>query len=407
MTTEKLFVTDSSVLRFEARVVRVSRCGDKPSLVLDRTAFYPEGGGQLGDQGALQLGETVLQVLDAQIDESGDIHHVLAVPPHQVIAGATVRGEVDARRRRDLTAQHTGQHMLSAALLHVAGAKTVSARLGNKTSTIDLACSALDDGLVARAEAVVNDAIVEDRAVRVLFPSPEQLARIPLRREPKVDHDVRVIEIEGLDYSACGGTHCSRTSQVGLVHVIGVERYKGMIRLSFLSGKRASDDYAAKDSVLRDLARSLTCGPLEVAAPTTKMRDELKARAEQISRLRAQLCELRAARLLADHPPSANAVTQIVAVEDEDDIAGLRALAKAITSRPDAAALVAAHDPASQGWLVVVECPTSLEVDAAKWLKTLIARYGGRGGGSPQHAEGRLDAGVDWEDVRRGGLGSP
>ncbi|MBI5532334.1 MAG: alanyl-tRNA editing protein [Deltaproteobacteria bacterium] len=404
MSTEKLFHEDPFLLRFEARVVTATEWKGRPSIVLDRTAFYPEGGGQLADVGVLRVGGGVLQIGDVQIDEEGVIHHLVDTAAQYRIAEQTVIGEVDVRRRRDHMSQHTAQHMLSRALLDVADAETVSARLGSQVSTIDLKVGVLTDAQLSQAENLVNEIIFDDRPVRSLFPTSEEMSRLPLRRPPKVERNVRVIEIDGFDHSPCGGTHCTRTSQVGPVHVLCTEKYKGLVRLTFVSGRRCLEDYRAKDAALRSMARMFTCGPLDVSSALDRMRDDAAAQAEQTKWLRERFVRAAAERWLAASPPDASGTTLVLADETGADLTTLRALARAIASRADAVAVVGARD-ASGDWQVVVERGSRAKFDAGQWFKQQVASVGARGGGRADRAEGRVPASVEWTGAGIGYLG--
>jgi alanyl-tRNA synthetase len=295
--------------------------------------------------------------------------------------------------------QHTGQHMLSRALLDVAGAETVSSRLGATASTIDLRGDRLTDADLARAEDLVNDAVLDDRPVHALFPTADELAKLPLRRDPKVDREVRVIQVEGFDFSPCGGTHCTRTGQVGPVRITGVERHKGGWRVTFLAGRRAILDHRAKDGVLAELARSFTCGPLDVGVAVAKLRADLKARADQLAAARGELVAQLAERALAARAPDPSGTTPIVVARVGDDVETLRALAARLAARPDVVALVASRERAGGDWLVVVERGAGASLDAGAWMKRVAAAHGGRGGGKAERAEGRLPAVVDFASV--------
>ncbi len=220
--TERLYFGDPFLFQFSARVVGHGTWKGARSLVLDRTAFYPEAGGQMADRGVLGG----LGVSDVQVDDAGVIHHVVTLPPEQTLPepGSVLGGTIDAPRRRVNMALHTGQHMLSRALVDVAGAQTVSARLGETLCTIDVDLESLDERRVAEAEECVNALIDEDVSIRAFFPTPEELATLPLRRAPKVTDNIRVVQIGAFDVSPCGGTHCTRSAQVGLLRVVGVER---------------------------------------------------------------------------------------------------------------------------------------------------------------------------------------
>jgi alanyl-tRNA synthetase len=400
MATEKLYWADPFATTFEARP-RLGELGGRRTIVLDRTLFYPEAGGQLADTGTLALGGRTLRVDDVQIDEAGDIHHLVQAAANELgeldveIAG----GAIESTRRRDHMAQHTAQHALSRALVDVARADTVSSRLGSSSCTIDVD-GALSERDVARAEDLVNAIVMDDVPVKQLFPTPDELRALPLRRPPKVDRDVRVIEIEGFDFSPCGGTHCTRTGQIGPVRVVGLEKYKGGWRVTFHAGRRAIDDARKKEAVLGELARELTCGMLDVGGAVGRLRAELKARGDALSAARGELVELVAERVLAANPPAPAGTTPVVLVRDRDDLGTLRALAGRLAARGDVVAVCAgeARDGGAER-SVVVQRGASTSFDCGAWLKRVAAAHGGRGGGRPERAEGRLSAALSPEAV--------
>ncbi|MGZ3477302.1 MAG: DHHA1 domain-containing protein, partial [Polyangiales bacterium] len=310
------------------------------------------------------------------------------------LVGKTAKLSVEGARRRDHMSQHTGQHVLSRALIEVAKAETVSARLGTDASTIDVSLTSLDERAIAAAEDLVNDLVLADHAVRSHFPSAEELAAMPLRRAPKVSTGIRVIEVEGFDFTPCGGTHVHRTGQIGAVRVTGVEKYKGGTRVTFLAGRRALGDARAKDAVLRELARAFTCGVGDVPNAIGKLRADLKARTDAFAVMRGELVQFLAERLHAAHPVDP-AGTRVVVLREGDDLAALRALASALARRPDVIAFVGSRDKESGELLVVVERGAQASFDCGAWLKKTAAALGGRGGGRPDRAEGRLPAGAD------------
>jgi alanyl-tRNA synthetase len=393
MATRKLYWDDPHATRFEAETARLARFGERRSIVLDRTLFYPEAGGQLADQGTLDVaGAGAIAIDDVQIDGEGIIHHlgpaVDALDPVAPLGAA--RGAIDATRRRDFMAQHTAQHALSRALLDVARAATESSRLGAASCTIDVDRAVLTDADVARAEDLVNGVVQSDVPVRALFPTAEELASMDLRRAPKVSANVRVIDIEGFDLSPCGGTHCTRSGQIGVVRVVGVERYKGKIRVSFHAAGRAIAHARAHEAALGALAAELTCGPLDVGGAVAKLRAELKAREHALSAMRGELVERIAEATWREHPPDPSGTTVIPLLRPKDDVAMLRALAGRVAARPDIVAIAAAVDAAPGHVAVVLQRGDSAQFDCGAWLKAAAARLGGRGGGRPERAEGRL-----------------
>jgi alanyl-tRNA synthetase len=404
MPTDKLYWADPFALAFEAERACRSTYGHKPSIVLERTLFYPEAGGQLADMGMLRVAGRELRVEDVQVDDAGDIHHIVPALESEEDVRGPATGSIDAARRRDHMAQHTAQHMLSRALVDAARAETVSARLGATLCTIDVGRGDIPEAEVARAEDLVNDVIMNDVAVRALFPSAEELAAMKLRREPKVTSNIRVIDIDGFDLSPCGGTHCTRTGQIGSLRVAGVERYKGMVRVSFHAGQRALADARAAQAVVGGLAREFTCGPLDVQNAVAKLRADLKSRLDALSAARGELVDLVARAALDANPPGTSGTTMIVLSRDHDDLGMLRTLAGRLSARDDVVAVCAAPDPSSGDLLVVVQRGAKAAFDCGRWLKESAARHGGRGGGRPERAEGRLARGADLPALLRAPL---
>ncbi|HEX4514662.1 MAG TPA: alanyl-tRNA editing protein [Polyangiaceae bacterium] len=389
--TEKKYWADPFATAFETRGATAATYEGKPSVILRETIFYPEGGGQLGDLGELRVGEATVKVTDTQIDDAGIIHHVIERALGEAGDDVIVSGSIDVARRRDHMAQHTAQHMLSRALLDEAKAGTVSARLGSTSCTIDVDRDAIAEVYLHRAEDLVNDVIRSDVNVRALFPTAEELAAMDLRRAPKVSVGVRIIDVEGFDLTPCGGTHCTRTGQIGLVRIAGIERYKGKLRIDFRAAGRALADMRAKEDALGALAQKLTCGPLDVGGAVAKLQNELKVRMDLLGSTRGELLELLATKILGAHPPDASGTTIVRVARTTDDIGMLRALAgKLTTARPDVVAICTSPDADADAELVVVQRGASAKFDCGAWLKETAQKSGGRGGGRPERAEGRL-----------------
>lgn len=394
MSTTKSYWEDPFAAEFTVPAAEVTTYEGRPAIVLPATLFYPEGGGQLGDVGVLREGGRELRVVDTQIDEGGTIFHLLNAAPDGAIAGA-LAGAIDVPRRRDHMAQHTAQHMLSRALLDVARAPTVSARLGATSCTIDVDVPQIADSVLFQIEDLVNGVIRSDALVRAFFPTDAELATLDLRRAPKVSAGVRIIEIDGFDLTPCGGTHCTRTGQIGQVRVASVEKYKGKLRVSFHAAKRATDDARAKDQVLGALAATFSCGPLDVPDAVAKMRAELDDRKEKLVRARGELALLVGADLLARHPPDPSGTTIVTVIREGDDVGFLRTLAGRLAQRPDVVAICGAVDGReNDAMLIVAQRGASARFDCGAWLKEKARVAGGRGGGRDERAEGRLPKGT-------------
>jgi alanyl-tRNA synthetase len=376
--TRRLYHDDAYQKTFEAEVVAVTPAG----VVLDRTAFYPEAGGQLGDRGTLGG----IPVTDTQETDDGTIVHVIAGEPPAV--GTRLTGELDWARRRQHMAQHTAQHLLSGALLDRAAAPTASARLGETALTIDVTRDRIPEAELAAAEDLANDVIDDDLAIRAWFPAPDELARLKLRRDPKVTTEIRVVAIGDFDYSPCGGTHCARTSQLGVIRITGAERYKGMTRVTFVAGRRGRLDLFARDHVLRGLATRFSCGPVEVPAAIDKLARDADTTGAEVTVLRGRL-----AGMIAGAFPGTGAV--IAALPGDPEL--LRGVAAKLSQAGRDAILAAPDDV---GATVVLFRAAGSSLDCGVLWKKLAARCGGRGGGRADRAEGRLARPIaDWPAV--------
>ena len=397
-TTEKLHLNDSLLFDFEARVADLSDYMGKPSVVLDRTAFYGESGGQLGDRGNLNDGKATAVVVDTQIDDQGRNHHLLSAPVAWE-KGQPLTGRVDEAHRRDMMSQHTAQHMLSAAFWQIGKMETLSARLGRETSTIDLDAVQLDDPVIRQVEDRVNGLILEDRPIRPLYPDEVQLKQLGLRRPPKVTRDIRLIEVEQFDITPCGGTHCHRTGQVGPARIVSLERYKGITRVTFVAGARALAYFRTRDELLRDTARELGCGAPEILDVFASLRRENRDLSQTLGKTRAELIAHLCHQLHGEHPPQDGGFTPIPVLRPEDDLASMRKLVSALAARDDVFALGACRDAKSGDWAVVVERGSSVQRHVGQWFRDKSQALGGRGGGRPERAEGRWPADMDWDSL--------
>jgi len=393
--TEKLYLEDPLALTFSARVTELGEWDGRTSLCLDRSAFYGEAGGQVGDRGSLMVEGRQVTVVDTQYDRQGRLHHLVSGELAGLLPGVEVAGEVDFDHRRDMMSQHTGQHLLSATCYKVCKADTVSARLGATSGTIDLDRSELSPADLESIASLANRVVLEDRPVRALYPGERELAGYDLRRAPKVDKDIRLIEIEDFDLTPCGGTHCLRTGQIVPIHITGRERVKGMTRLHFLAGGRAIEDHRRQADLLIELGEALGSGAAGVAEGIAGLRRDLAERNRELGEARAALVASRRDQLFAAHPPAAGGTTPILVVSEQESPASLRALAAALAQREDVVALVACKDEKSALWRVILACGDKAGCDAGAWFRTRAAALGGRGGGRPGRAEGTLPASVD------------
>ena len=391
--TDRLYYLDPYLRAFDATIERVEPRGDLAVVTLDRTAFYPSSGGQPFDTGLLGAS----RVVDVVDEEDGSVVHVVehardaGAPSLQ--AGASVHGEIDWPRRFDHMQQHTGQHVLSAAFDHLFNVRTVSFHLGAAVSTIDLARE-MSTAEIAAAEAEANRIVWEDRPVGIRFATAEEAAAM-LRKEPARGGTLRLIDVEGFDLSACGGTHVARTGGIGVIAVASWERFKGGQRLSFLCGGRALGGYHALRDSVASAVRLLSVLPAELPQTIERLQGEAKAQQRLLGGLQTELARYRAEELAASAEevsvaPEAAAATggtaRLVARAVDADALGLKALASAIVSKPGyIVVLVSLSGPP-----VVAAVARSADVhfSSQKLLSALQATFGGRGGGKGDFAQG-------------------
>ncbi len=375
--TDRLYYTDSYLQEFDAVVQRVDERDDRTVVYLDRTAFYPTSGGQPFDVGALG-GWRVVDVID---EDEGAIGHVVSGTAGSA-AGQTVHGTIDWARRFDHMQQHTGQHVLSAAFDHLVGARTVGFHLGSDSSTIDISRElSLKD--IAAAEDEANRIVWSNGPVSIRFASAEEAATLPLRKESIREGTLRLIDVEGFDLSACGGTHVGRTGAVGVIAIRSWERFKGGQRIEFLCGGRALAGFRS----LRDLAaaasRLLSVGPDELAPAIERLQAEAKEHRRAMAAMQTDLARYRADELMASAEVTSAGPVVLRAIDA--DANGLKTLALAIASRPgQAAVLVSTATPA----LIVIARAADSGIQANIVLAALTARFGGRGGGKGDVAQG-------------------
>ena len=373
--TERLYYTAPYLTEFEAEVIDVLPADGRYAVVLDRTAFYPTSGGQPFDTGTLGGA----RVIDVQDQDDGRILHVVEGGP----PGGRVAGVVDWGRRFEHMQQHTGQHVLSAAFDKLFGVRTVSFHLGSAAATIDLAreVSATE---IARAEDAANEVVWSDRAVAIRFVDAGEAAALPLRKESARTGQLRIIEVEDFDVSACGGTHVARTGAIGIIAVSSWERFKGGTRVEFRCGVRALRSHRLLRDTVAASIRLISVGPEELPAGIERVQEDnrdLKKRArdlaDQLARYQADVFAA-----AATQAPIGRVVVEAL---PDLDLNGLKTIAQRIVATSGyVTMLFTAESPVS----AVIARSGDVSADAAALLKQLIAEFGGKGGGRPELAQG-------------------
>jgi len=377
MSTTRLYYTDSYLTSFEAHLVDVADEGRR--VYLDRTAFYPTSGGQPNDLGTLNDA----RLIDV-IDEGDRIAHVLETP--LPTAMPTVAGRIAWERRFDHMQQHTGQHLLSAVLEEAFGYHTVSVHFGKEYSSLDLDVDSVSNDRIVEAESRANALVAENRAVTVAFEDASRATG--LRKESDRTGTLRIVSIDGLDRSACGGTHVRTTGEIGAVLVRKVERVRKSTRLEFVCGLRAVRRARADFEALTRIATSLSASLDDAATLVASQSDQLRAAENERRRMERELAGFRARSLYdaaAEDARGLRIVRREAASMDE-----LRALAQAFTPLPHAVLIGTLVEPPS----LLLATSEDSGIDAGRTLRDVVTKLGGRGGGSSRVAQGTVPDGA-------------
>jgi alanyl-tRNA synthetase len=385
--TTRLYYHDSFLSEFEAEVVDVLRpAAGRTAVILNQTAFYPTSGGQVFDTGSLSTptGEE-LRVSEVADREDGAILHFLE-GEIAVERGAKLHGSIDVQRRRDHMQQHSGQHVLSAAFVRLFNMPTVSFHMGSDSCSVDLDTRTLSTAQVESAEALANDIVMQNRPFSIRFVTQEQAQTLGLRKVPVIDKDeLRLIDIQEFDLTACGGTHVAGTGQIGSILLRKTEKVRQGWRIEFVCGKRAIATARKDYSVLAEAAGSLSSQLWAVPEQVRKMQEDARASRKSGETLLEEVADAHAASMLA--ATAENGGRKIIVRTFRDrDASYIKLLGQRITRQGgNVVALLAAL---SQTPALVFAASPGQSLDMNARMKEALARLGGRGGGSKELAQG-------------------
>jgi alanyl-tRNA synthetase len=381
MSTERLYYKDSHLIEFEAKVIDQSeRVSGWTAVTLDRTAFYPTGGGQPSDTGTLN-GIRVVECIDNE--DEGVLHVVQGRAPD---IGSPVRGRVDWLRRLDHIQQHTGQHIFSQALVTLFNAPTRSFRVMEHSCEIDVDLMNPTNEVIERAVELANNVVWEDREITIHDVTSEEAASLPLRKEPARDGNLRLIEIQGFDLTPCGGTHAYRTGEVGMIAVRSWERAKGMARIEFVAGMRALNDYRRSNQSARKIAGLFSAGRDDAPVLAEKMFDENKELHRQVRALEEIAARVEAGDLIAEAEVYGDNLRLVSKVFTERTAESLKHLAQALIAHPGVVALLGSTD--KDAARVVFARSADAAGDMNALMREACALLDGKGGGRPDMAQG-------------------
>ena len=368
--TEKLFYEDSHMHEFDATVLSCQPDGDTYRVVLDRTAFFPEGGGQYGDIGTLNG----VKVVDTR-EKDGIVYHRTEAPIEE---GSTVHGNLDWEVRFERMQQHSGEHIISGIVHRRFGYENVGFHLGEDYCTMDF------NGPITREqlkeiEIEANEAIFRDIDILTTTPTKEELKSMEYRSKIEIEGQVRIVTIPGYDVCACCAPHLTKTGEIGLIKLVDMTNYKGGERINMLSGRRALRDYAAKQENAKAIGTLLCEKENEIAGAVERLKEEQISLKSKVADLQQQLLRYKAQEV--------DVTADVVTVFDESLSGnGPREMMNLLLERgANVCAVCAGND--ADGYRYVVG---SKNVDVRPYSKLLNSRFNGRGGGKPEMVQGSL-----------------
>lgn len=370
--TEKLFYNDPYLKECQAEIVDIINEDNKILVILDKTIFYPEGGGQPSDTGEIN-GVKVTYVFE----DGGTIYHEVEKAPEGKIASCKINFD----RRFDHMQQHSGEHLLSGAILKLYGGNNKGFHLGVDYVTVDIDMNEIDEQMVNKIEEEVNQYIYLNESINTYVVSKDECEKFPLRKQINVDEDIRVVEAKNMDCCACCGTHVFETGEIGIVKIIKTEKYKGMTRIYFKCGKRALKDFENKHDIVTKLIRSFSAKEDDIIERIESQCIELDSLRKELSKLKKNLAEVEAENIIE------NEKTQVVfrkyGNKDFDDI---QLIASELTMKSYIIILASLRDNK-----ILFLNKTDKDVNCGKIFKENIKEFNGKGGGNASRAQGTFD----------------
>ncbi|WP_373895217.1 DHHA1 domain-containing protein [Virgibacillus sp. CBA3643] len=379
MATKKLYYDDPYTRIFNASVLKSGKDdNERFYVVLDRTAFYPTGGGQPHDIGTLDS----VQVYDVQ-EIDGEVRHYTSVP---VDANHGIVGEIDWEKRFDHMQQHAGQHILSAAFEREFDYKTVSFHLGREICTIDLDTSDLSGEEIMLVENQVNDIILENREIETKWVDAEELSQYPLRKEVSVSKDIRLVIIPDFDYNGCGGTHPDSTGQVSSLKILNWEKQKKNARVYFVCGSRVLKELGMKHQVIQGLSDTLNAPQEALNKTAIKLLQQNKELEKKKNELKTELINDEAAAYM-EKAEEIRGRRIVRAIFDNRPVSELQLLAKSITACSGDVIVLFVNESKEKLQFVCAK-GDGVEAKMNELVKSVLPLINGNGGGNASVVQG-------------------
>lgn len=376
--TEQLYYQDSYIKDFEAVVLSCIPNGNHFEAVLDRTAFFPEGGGQCADTGVLHIENRKIKVFDVQ-ERNGEIIHFI---DEEILPGQTVIGELEFQERFSKMQQHTGEHIISGIVHRRFGYENVGFHLGKEEVTMDYDGPLTGEELRS-IEYEANQVVAENREIKAYFPSTEELEKIPYRSKKELQGKIRIVEIQDCDICACCAPHVQTTGNVGLIKITNAIRYKGGMRLWIACGMRALEDYNQKEASVVQISNMLSAKQQEVTDAVKRLTEEIQQLKEKAAKMQERLVMgyLESEKVVLKENPNAN----LLLFEKELDAMAMRNFVNAGMELTKGVCGAFVGDE-KQGFRYVL----GSSGDIREIGKKLNAAFQGKGGGKPPMIQGSL-----------------
>lgn len=375
---EKIYYTDQYIKEFTAEIEDILEIDNKYHVLLNKTAFFPGGGGQFCDLGMID----VHKVIDVY-EKEGRVYHILEKKPRNI---HKVKCKIDWERREDGMHQHFGQHVLSGSFFKILNANTVSFHLGKETSTVDIQ-GILDEDQIRKVEYYANEMISKNIEVETLIPSKKDLKKIWIRRDlPDTSEEIRIVRIGELDSNACCGVHPKSTLDLKMIKIKRWEKNKGNTRIEFLAGKRAIDYSLRRDRYLTDICKYLSCSDEEAIKGINNLNDKLEMIMDNNKRLEDEVIRYEINDII-ENSIKLNDICIVKKIYDNKNIKYILKIASKLSDYNNIVALLGIKNEDKVN--LIFTCSKNLEyINISNILKDVITLVDGKGGGNNFLAQG-------------------
>jgi alanyl-tRNA synthetase len=372
----KLFYDDPYIFEVDSEIKEIIQKDDKILVVLDKTPFYPEGGGQISDTGYID------GIRVSYVYEYNDvIYHEIAAKPENV----KVKCLVDSEIRKDHMMQHSGEHLLASAFFKLFNVNHSGFHMGEEYSTIDMNLKDIDEEMLKAVEMEVNEYIYRNEPISTYFLSKEEAEKLPTRKGIKVEGNVRIVQIGEIDYSACCGTHVTRTGDIGIIKIVKTEKYKGMTRVYFKCGKRALYDYMKKQNIVSKLGRTFSVDENSIVDKVEAQNETIKELTKTLNELKKSLSAFDAEDLIMNAEED-----MVIKLYQDKTFEDIQFIADQVEGIPHIFMLGSLLD----NKLMVFHDGT-FKQSCGKAFKTNLSSYNGKGGGSDKKAQAGFNSALD------------